>query len=695
MNSLIESLNAWGAHFVEVAVPLFWQSSILIAAVFASDWLLRRKIRPAVRYTLWFVVFVKLLLPPTLAFPTGAAWWLRTHVAPPVAPNSKTLTISYREPAMAFVPQPAAPLALSVPPPPTLSRDAWVLLGSMFVSALLAAWSVFRWRQIARCVARTTAATSEINEMLREAGRLAGLRKNVRLRLTAECMSPAVCGLFRPIVLLPRSLIERLTANQLRAVLLHELIHLRRRDVEVNCAQMLLQIIYWWHPLLWFANARMRRVREEAVDDAVMFALSEEAEIYAPALLEVAKLAFNRPLATLGLVGILESRNTLRHRIERLLNFSAPRRVGVSFGSVMCIAAFTALAVPMGEPPARSPQTSEISDDSRMITFHGKVNPDIFIRNLKARAAETLQGTNADLVDVLIRTLDGFGVDSTPPRSTTFNAEAGEVTARNSPEAVGIIDEVVKELNLPGGERILNPPYNLKNVLIEANFYLISPADFVKLHLDSGHGHSVSNLSPWWDLSSAQLNEIRQHIKALGVEILSSPRIQTGHGITASLFVGDNTNSIQLECVPFVRDDVVNLTALARTMGKDAPDGKAWPDFAGHTNCAIFSRMDIPDGNGVVLRAERAGADKELILLLKAKIVEPGPRKSQAAVEAALPKASSNPRTNIIYTSRERQKIFEKLNTIRFDKFEFPDLPLGEFLRNLTEMTKSRDPDQV
>ena len=146
--------------------------------------------------------------------------------------------------------------------------------------------------------------------------------------LTAEAMSPAVCGLFRPIVLLPQSLIERLSANQLRAVLLHELIHLRRRDVWVNCAQTLLQIVYWWHPLLWFANARMRRVREEAVDDAVMFALSEEAEIYAPTLLEVAKLAFNRPLATLGLVGILESRNALRHRIERLLNFSTPKESG-------------------------------------------------------------------------------------------------------------------------------------------------------------------------------------------------------------------------------------------------------------------------------------------------------------------------------------------------------------------------------
>src|SRR6185503_12854855 len=209
----------------------------------------------------------------------------------------------------------------------------------------------------------------EVAEMLSQARRLAGLRRNVMLRVTSEAMSPAVCGLFRPVILLPQSLIEKLTASQLRAVLLHELIHLRRRDVWVNCAQTLLQIVYWWHPLLWIANARVRRVREEAVDDAVMCALSAEAEGYAPTLLEVAKLAFARPLASLGLVGILESRSALRHRIERLLNFTTPRRAGVSMVSVFCLAAFAALAVPMGEPPARPAAATDDIATEKLIPY--------------------------------------------------------------------------------------------------------------------------------------------------------------------------------------------------------------------------------------------------------------------------------------------------------------------------------------
>ena len=113
---------------------------------------------------------------------------------------------------------------------------------------------------------------------------------------------------------------------------------------------------------MWLANARIRRVREEAVDDAVMLALRGDAEHYAPALLEVAKLALSRPLATLGLVGILESRSALRHRVERLMNFTTPGRAGLSIVSLLGLAAFTALALPMGEAPPKPATVAAQSD---------------------------------------------------------------------------------------------------------------------------------------------------------------------------------------------------------------------------------------------------------------------------------------------------------------------------------------------
>src|SRR5258708_37268168 len=93
-----------------------------------------------------------------------------------------------------------------------------------------------------------------------------GIKQRVRLRLSATASSPAVYGLWLPVILIPQRLADKLSALQLRAVLLHELAHIKRSDVLAHYAQTLLQILYWWHPLLWLANARIRHVCEQAVE---------------------------------------------------------------------------------------------------------------------------------------------------------------------------------------------------------------------------------------------------------------------------------------------------------------------------------------------------------------------------------------------------------------------------------------------
>ena len=257
-------------------------------------------------------------------------------------------------------------------------------------------------------------------------------------------MSPAVCGLFRPVILLPQSLVEKLSAGQLRAVLLHETIHLRRGDVWVNCAQALLQIVYWWHPLLWLANARIRRVREEAVDDAVMLALRDDAEIYAPTLLEVAKLAFNRPLASLGLVGILESRSALRQRIERLVNFNAPKKAGLTVVSILGILAFSAVALPMGEAPEK---TNAPSDTALAGNGASPAKLEIFriYRSPKAN----------DLNKLLLKA----GVKIPPTVLVPENN--GIVLARGSEDQLALVRQVVLELNgfAPNDRNAIGEPF--------------------------------------------------------------------------------------------------------------------------------------------------------------------------------------------------------------------------------------------
>lgn len=276
MNTVIEVLNAWGEQLIRLAWPLLWQSSLLIGIYFGVEWLARRRVRAAVRYALWLVVLLKLVLPPSLALPTGLGWWLHSAATKP-QPSSRFMVVS--EGAASQAPMeveserwmPAARRAV-------LSASAMALIGAAGGSFILMLAMFARWRQVRRGINTAAPVPEDVAWRLEEARRAAGVRRSVRLQLLEQPLSPAVCGLWQPVILLPRSLVERLSAAQLRSVLLHELVHVRRLDVWANCAQPLLQVVYWWYPLLWLANARIRRVREEAVDDAVMVALREESD---------------------------------------------------------------------------------------------------------------------------------------------------------------------------------------------------------------------------------------------------------------------------------------------------------------------------------------------------------------------------------------------------------------------------------
>ena len=96
MNRLINALNEWGEHFGNFAVPMLWQSSVLIALLFGADFVLRRKLRASVRYALWLVILVKLCVPPTFSLPTSPAWWLRkTETAVVIPAAFPTYRVTY------------------------------------------------------------------------------------------------------------------------------------------------------------------------------------------------------------------------------------------------------------------------------------------------------------------------------------------------------------------------------------------------------------------------------------------------------------------------------------------------------------------------------------------------------------------------------------------------------------------------
>ena len=127
-------------------------------------------------------------------------------------------------------------------------------------------------------------------------------------------------GVLRPRVLLPAAA-AAWPAERLRAVLVHELGHVRRHDTAIQLAAQVACALYWWNPLAWVAAARLRVEREHACDDLVLGA-GVLPSAYATDLLEVARSISHQPHAGICMV----DRSWTEQRLRRILDTAAPRR---------------------------------------------------------------------------------------------------------------------------------------------------------------------------------------------------------------------------------------------------------------------------------------------------------------------------------------------------------------------------------
>jgi len=213
------------------------------------------------------------------------------------------------------------------------------------------------------------AGTEQFAGLLTKCADRLGIRRRVALKLSAAAATPAVCGLFRPVILLPAALVSRLSAAQMEAVLLHELAHVRRGDPWVNYGQALLQIFYFYNPLLWLANAAIRRVREEAVDELVLVALADAAALYPETLLQVAKFTMHTPRPGFGWVGILEKKSTVGGRIRLMLHRPWPKSARLGLRGGMAVVALAAVLLPMKSRTAQQGESAAPARNSSLERF--------------------------------------------------------------------------------------------------------------------------------------------------------------------------------------------------------------------------------------------------------------------------------------------------------------------------------------
>ncbi len=380
MNAMVQTLNTAGRGFVGFAVPMLIQASLLIVILLIVNVILRGRVRAVFRYWIWMLVLVKLVLPPSLWSPVSLGTWFGEKLEAPTAvllevpelspaelPQaelSPVVTNILSQPPRMFVdpprPEPmAAPPSslpaevadradpLDLPSAVSLNWQGLVLLVWLAVVTALLLLLAQRTFFVRGLVAQADEAGGAMLRELDQCRRRLSLRRPIALRLSPSAASPAVCGLIRPVILVPQNLASRLHGTDLQAVLFHELAHVKRGDLWLNLIQTLLQIIYFYNPLLWLANAIIRRIREKAVDETVLVALGDAAPQYPETLVNVAKLAFRRPALSLRLIGVVESKNALTSRIKHILNRPLPKTARLGAVGLVTVALVAAVLLPM------------------------------------------------------------------------------------------------------------------------------------------------------------------------------------------------------------------------------------------------------------------------------------------------------------------------------------------------------------
>jgi beta-lactamase regulating signal transducer with metallopeptidase domain len=141
----------------------------------------------------------------------------------------------------------------------------------------------------------------------------------VQVTVTDSVGAPALHGIFQPKLLFPPGLLERLSPNEVRLIVAHELGHHQRRDLLAMVLIHAAQILHWFNPLIWVATRAARHDCELACDEYVVCRLgATEPQVYGATLLKIIGMASPPSPAPLGL-GIVESKQQIKRRIQMII----------------------------------------------------------------------------------------------------------------------------------------------------------------------------------------------------------------------------------------------------------------------------------------------------------------------------------------------------------------------------------------
>lgn len=318
-----------------------WQSTLFAIAAGLLILALRKN-RARARYWLWLGASLKFLVPFSLLVVMGSYLpWSRGSAG--------------AKAGLSFVmKQVGQPFMLSTMPIVSPATPSAVLTSLIhLLPALPAVWLcgflmvvfvwLLRWQRISAAIREATPLREgrEV-EALRRLEHIAGMPQPIEMLLSRSSLEPGIFGIARPVLVWPDGISERLTDSHLEAILAHELCHVRRRDNLAAAIHMVVEAIFWFHPLVWWLGTRLMEERERACDEAVLESGTDK-QVYAESILKICEFCVGSPLAFVsGVTGA-----DLKKRIARIMTSHFSRNLEFSKKLLLGAAVLIAVIVPL------------------------------------------------------------------------------------------------------------------------------------------------------------------------------------------------------------------------------------------------------------------------------------------------------------------------------------------------------------
>jgi len=256
-------------------------ASILAVLILLVKYALRNKLDAKWHYAIWMLLIIRLLIPYDIQSPWSIYSLLPNNLVPismvnqaniRISDNDTQIDISGKEIQLtndkSIINKQSNTKAEG-----SIAKNlfnSWILailwlVGVLVLASLTIAANLRFYFKVRR---EPSVADARMSKLMQECTSKLSIRKNLPIIITNHIEAPCLYGIFRPKLLLPKPLVNRLNEENIRHIFSHELTHYKRNDILINWLAVAAQIVHWFNPLIWYAFAKMREDCELACDAA-------------------------------------------------------------------------------------------------------------------------------------------------------------------------------------------------------------------------------------------------------------------------------------------------------------------------------------------------------------------------------------------------------------------------------------------